>query len=599
MKQLALKIMLLIACFIIMLPSLPTQTVKGEAESIGERKSAAKQQALNWLKKQFDTEAQPTEVAFNQSYLDEYVGNVSGTVMMNTLPYTEEMEPYVSISETYKRGYEGTVKGQWGGLSPGEINSYSIAIFDKTDIGHKITAASLDENGTWETSGTVAFHGEPIIALMQGDQQIISYAKSASKKKIKEYEVWIYSITDIPYLQTKVPIYADGTFSTQDSVEFLGIDLSRFFPPVRKGQKVAKVVRVHDGQVVGTTDNPAFPLIRSYDVPMNDPLYAIGLHKRSWIYDDALAVIAFALGDDRKRASTILNTLQRVQKPDGSLNMSYDTYVGETSPMIRSGSLAWVGYSTLVYEERLKDPKYRQFAVNIAEYLLSLQNKQTGSIRGGPEVKWYSTEHNIDSYFFMRKLGTLTGDLRYITAAEEIEDALLTYHWNADEQRFNQGINDPAGALDTNSWGGIFLGAIGRKDLQLSAMHYLAKFKVDDAEMVLNKNRNRFNMTYQASSSISGYKPYLDDESYPGAPSIVWTEGTWGVINLFMRESVNTDNLLQSMFTLQDADPNGGLVYTNEGYAPEPYEFHAWPSVAATAWQFITLFDPHIIWEYE
>ncbi|MDQ0903214.1 hypothetical protein QFZ80_007042 [Paenibacillus sp. V4I7] len=351
--------------------------------------------------------------------------------------------------------------------------------------------------------------------------------------------------------------------------------------------------------MVGTTDNPAFPLVRSYDVPMKDPMYTFGIHRRSWIYDDALAVIAFTLGDDRKRASTILNTLQQLQKPDGSLNMSYDTYVGETGPMIRSGSLAWVGYSTLVYEQRLEDPKYRQFAVHIAEYLLSLQDKKTGSIRGGPEVKWYSTEHNIDSYFFMRKLGTLTGDSRYITAAKEIEEALLKYHWNADEQRFNQGINDPAGALDTNSWGGIFLGSIGRKDLQLSAIKYLAKFKVDDGEMVLSDDRNRFNMTYQTSSSISGYKPYLDDESYPGAPSIVWTEGTWGVINLFMRESVNTDNLLQSMFTLQDADPNGGLVYTNEGYAPEPYEFHAWPSVAATAWQFITLFDPHIIWEYE
>ncbi|MDQ0872440.1 hypothetical protein QFZ77_001099 [Paenibacillus sp. V4I3] len=63
MKQIAFKIMLLIACFMIMLPSLPTQIVKGEALSIGGRKSAAKQQALNWLKKQFDTEAQPTEVA--------------------------------------------------------------------------------------------------------------------------------------------------------------------------------------------------------------------------------------------------------------------------------------------------------------------------------------------------------------------------------------------------------------------------------------------------------------------------------------------------------------------------------------------------------
>ncbi|MBW5447296.1 hypothetical protein GE107_14665 [Cohnella sp. CFH 77786] len=320
------------------------------------------------------------------------------------------------------------------------------------------------------------------------------------------------------------------------------------------------------------------------------------METRSWIYDDALAVIAFSLSGDRKRASSILDSLSQLQRSDGSLDMSYDIYKGEISPLIRSGSLAWVGYSALKYELVTKDKKYRKFAIRIADYLLTQQNKKTGSIRGGPDVKWYSTEHNIDCFFFFRELSLLTRETRFERAAESVKEALLNFHWSAKENRFFQGVDDPAGALDTNSWGGIFLLAIGRTDLLQGAMNYLSKFKVDSSAMTHSNSRNSYNMTFMTNLPLSGYKPYLDNEHYPGAPDIIWTEGTWGVINLMQRQQLDTWPLIRSMFAIQSSDPEGGLVYANRGAAQEPFEFHVWPAVAATAWQYFTLRGAGSIW---
>lgn len=171
----------------------------------------------------------------------------------------------------------------------------------------------------------------------------------------------------------------------------------------------------------------------------------------------------------------------------------------------------------------------------------------------------------------------------------------MTYHWNASEKRFNQGINDPAAALDTNSLGSIFLEAIGRDDLAKTATEYLENFEVNNSSMNLSESEDSYNMSFESNSNISGYKPY--GNGYSNAPNVVWSEGTSGVINLFLRQGKDVSTLINSMFAMQNADPEGGLVYTNKGYAPFPYEFHVWPSVAGTAWQYITLKDPTGIWD--
>ncbi|WP_456277684.1 hypothetical protein [Bacillus sp. AK128] len=405
---------------------------------------------------------------------------------------------------------------------------------------------------------------------------------------LSDYEVWIYSVSEVdkvsspPVLELyeKLSIDVDGTFKTESSVQ---------------GKKLARLVRKLDEVVLGTTEVHKYQLIRSYSVPADDPLSKLAIHRRSWLYDNALAVISFSLAGDQERASNILSSLAELQNEDGSFAFAYDVYIGPIDETKRSGSIAWLGDSILKYETAFGDSQFRPVAESIAQYLLSQQDHQTGSIKGGPDVDWYSTEHNIDAYFFFRDFGMLTGDDTYNEISDAIRQALLTDHWNTEEGRFNQGIHDQAEALDANSWGAIFLLAVGEEELAKSAVSYLSKFEVQNATMIKSDAESTYNMAYQTKAPLVGYKPY--GKGYEEPPDIVWTEGTWGVINLFLRQEKDVDHLLASMFAMQDTDPAGGLVYSHSRQSEEPYLFYVWPAVASTAWQYITLKNPRAIWD--
>ncbi|HEY2493380.1 MAG TPA: hypothetical protein VGI33_10765 [Paenibacillus sp.] len=576
----------------VLVQGLPGFTKQSDASGVNNHATSA----LNWLNKQLDPQIYPVQVSLAGNYNADYVGLITGQVQIQSLPVTLQADPHIQTSVTYPDKYNGNVGGTWSGIT--NRNDYTVYVFDQTDIGYKKAVATLDANGIWSVPGNLTFNGKPTIALVKGGHEIVGFANEAVTQSVNEYEVWIYAVSDMSYLQAKVPIRADGTFATKNIPIFNGGDLLGYTLPDRQGLKTVRVVRKLDEKVLGTTEKPKLKLIRSYYVPAEDPSNTLGIDNRSWVYDDALGIISFGLAGDKTRASTILETLTNLQNEDGSLYFSYNTFSNEVDDKKRSGAIAWVGYAATQYEKTFADTKYRAFAVRIADYLLTLQDAGTGSIKGGPDVNWFSTEHNIDSYFFLRDLGELTGDSKYVNAANFVKNALLQSHWNAVEQRFNQGINDVSASLDANSWGSIFLEAIGRHDLAVSATAYLNNFKVNNVSMALSTDPNTYNNSYQTSKLVSGYKPYLaDNGEYVNAPSIVWTEGTWGVINLFLRQGTNAQSLIQSMYDLQDADPAEGLVYTNTGYAQYPYEFHVWPSIAATAWQYMTLTSPTSIWE--
>ncbi|WP_211269584.1 hypothetical protein [Paenibacillus glacialis] len=583
-----MKRVCLVLATTVLVQGLPGFTKQSEAATAVNTHATS---ALTWLNKQLDPPG--VQVSLN-AYPSDYVGLVEGTVQMASLPANTPVQSNPNIKTTaYPNNYSGIVKGTFTGIT--DWNAYSVYVFDHTDIGYKKTTATLNANGTW-SAGSVTFNGKPVIALVKGGTQIVGFANDPAQS-LSDYEVWIYAKTDTAYLQAKAPIRSDGTFETKSIPIFTGGDLLGYTIPDTQGLKEARVIKKSESKVVGTTEKPKLNLIRSFYVPLDDQINTTaGIGNRSWIYDDALGVISYGLAGDKPRASTILGTLANLQNADGSLYFSYNIVTGEMDDKKRSGAIAWVGYAATQYEKKFNDTTYRTFAVRIADYLLTLQDATTGSVKGGPDVPWFSTEHNVDSYFFLRDLGKLTGDVKYVNAADLVKNALLQSHWNVTQQRFNQGVNDTVGALDANSWGSIFLEAIGRHDLAVSATAYVNNFKVNNASMALNTDPNAYNNTYQTTKLVSGYKPYLvDNGDFVNAPNIVWTEGTWGVINLFLRQGTNAQSLIQSMYDLQDADVAGGLVYTNTGAAS--YDFHVWPSVAATAWQYITLTSPTSIWE--
>jgi hypothetical protein len=312
----------------------------------------------------------------------------------------------------------------------------------------------------------------------------------------------------------------------------------------------------------------------SYNIPDTDSLYDT-FYSRSWIYDDATGTIALSMQGDFESAERVLSVLTHLLEtenpPDGRIGFSFNTDNSYIERLYRCGSLAWVGYAMLFYEEKSNDTQFEYSAEQIASFLLSQQDKDPespsyGLLKGGPDVTWISTEFNIDAYFFFKKLGQITGNSTYTEASNLIKDGLLSKLWNEAEGRFNRGFNDPVKALDVNSWGSYFLIDIGKPKMALRAL-----------EFVEDNFLNTQTIT-GTSTPITGYGPYGTDT--------VWGEGSLGVALAYkkMGDTAKYQEILNEILKMQAAD--GGIPYSMpERWIPAAgYTFQEWKSMASTAW---------------
>lgn len=351
------------------------------------------------------------------------------------------------------------------------------------------------------------------------------------------------------------------------------------------------------------------------------------VHRKSFVYDAALAAIAFTMAGDGETASRILSALTRVQRPDGSFWFSYNVHnawPGEADhdmAIIRAGANAWVGYAFAFYLENRPATADRRSkrereallasARRVADFLLTLR-VSGGLLRGGhgavrlgvtPDgksvqelyddgpIRWVSTEHNISSYFFLSALGRLTADSRYINAARDIRQGLLASLWQDEMGQFAQGISpdgtlDRTRALDCASWGALFLFAAGETEKAARAL------------------RTADTIYLSSHGTIEGHRPYHEKPVYddakvqrlmlPDAPatrwkdlSFVWSEGTMGVALAQVRRGdvPRAAKLVAGVLQMRDG---GGIRYGTREF---PYEFSASPSVAGTAWHVIVQED--------
>ncbi|MGH7233653.1 MAG: hypothetical protein ACREJU_20170, partial [Nitrospiraceae bacterium] len=127
------------------------------------------------------------------------------------------------------------------------------------------------------------------------------------------------------------------------------------------------------------------------------------IHRKCFVYDAAVASLAFGMAGDWSSASTLLQALARVQRSDGSFWFSYN--VDDTWPedgdhdmaIVRAGATAWVGYAFSFYLEKRpagSDTRvmrertlFLTAARHMADFLLNLQITGAGTthglIRGG------------------------------------------------------------------------------------------------------------------------------------------------------------------------------------------------------------------------
>lgn len=320
-------------------------------------------------------------------------------------------------------------------------------------------------------------------------------------------------------------------------------------------------------------------LLVSYTIPPGDPL-APFLTGRSYTYDNAVGAVSFLLQGQSTNARTVLFALQRLMASNGTLGFSYQINSNWMDGRVRTGTLAWVGYAMALYQRMTGDNSFQANAEKIAVYLKGLQ-VSSGSLKGGPDVSWRSTEHNIDAYFFYRELYRVTRKSTYQSTAAQVKNSLLTRHWVATSStsgHFLQGIGDSTPALDANSWGAIFLWATGRNTQANQALQYVES---------MFKNTQ----TIPGSSvRVTGYAP-------DSARRTVWLEGTLGVAVARQRlgQVTTAAGILDNVYKVQTTWQSQGKWRGALPYALPRYKnldgdtFSDLESTASTGWLLVTL----------
>lgn len=367
-------------------------------------------------------------------------------------------------------------------------------------------------------------------------------------------------------------------------------------------------------------------LLLSYRVPEEDPAYPY-IYSRSFLYDNALGVVALTMMGEYHAAEYILSAIRRQMLADGSLWFVYNTHNSwpgeddQEGALIRTGSLAWFGYSIVYYlRVRLLENAnfldtdtlargYLEMAENIASYIFSNQVKEPGDRRFGlvtggwgdyeigidlrtgtpvedyvpSKVSWVSMEHNIDIYFFLKDLYSLTGKEKYMEGAELVKKGVLGL-WSDEYGQFYRGIKatgmvDAALPLDGASWGALFLLSIGEDQKAANSLETLQRLFISKHGRIKGYRPYELESVYEDERVNSYYYPENPRMLWKELP-FVWGEGSCGAAAALIRCGKIREGaeVLNSMLLLRVGD---GFRYAS---VKVPYQFNDYPCVATTAW---------------
>ncbi len=105
----------------------------------------------------------------------------------------------------------------------------------------------------------------------------------------------------------------------------------------------------------------------------------------------------------------------------------------------------------------------------IAQGIMNLQKQDAeGGLRGGPDVEWYATEHNLDAYAFFDMLYKLTNKQKYLDARDKIISWLQKHTYDRTDIPVKRGKGDSTIATDTYAWS---IAAIGPQELERLGMN--------------------------------------------------------------------------------------------------------------------------------
>jgi hypothetical protein len=310
-----------------------------------------------------------------------------------------------------------------------------------------------------------------------------------------------------------------------------------------------------------------------------------------------MSAAAFVAAGATPEAEQLLDQLAALQHTDGSIEIAFNVATDEAESVFRAGTIAAVGLAGTLYDQRTRSTRYLAMEQRAAGYLLSLQGSN-GLIRGGPDVSWYSTQHNLLAYAFLVLLGNeLTGQGNRTAAATDwsaaarvasgLETNLLVRKGST--AYFTEGLGDNVQALDADALGIMYLESRGETSLAQQVLTYTqSAFAVSGRSVALSNSPATYNMTYSAPGPFSGFAPYLGS----GAPDVLWTEGSAEMLAAESSLGQSTTALGQSLAAIAALTPGSAPVQSDRTATSVPYgaEYHVWPSAATGAWMLLATF---------
>lgn len=331
--------------------------------------------------------------------------------------------------------------------------------------------------------------------------------------------------------------------------------------------------------------------------------YEDGDNDEAWIYDEALAIIAFTKAGELDRARMILDRMEGLQLGNGAW---YEAYHAENASAVVSalhhitGPIAWMVMAIDFYEHQTADSSYAPTARNALDWMDTMRNtnpadERYGSLRfsiSSPDV--ISTEHNLDAYSAYYWRGMLDSNNSYIDKANLVLDYLRTEMWAPSPQSngpyhdvnvFWEGWGNFAFSTDPQSWGVLSLGPVGPDSEEFAAsLDWIWWAPYGNTRTIQDYN--------------SGVLDVEGVKSGTGEPTkYIWVEATDGVASAYYNVG---DNVRGEHFHRQMARTvaaNGGLVHSFCEVDPDDIR---WPEnfrhnhVASVAWHYFNRETPRI-----
>lgn len=365
--------------------------------------------------------------------------------------------------------------------------------------------------------------------------------------------------------------------------------------------------------LIGMQD-PNTGLVESYEG--NDNNFA-------YIFDQALAVIAFTEANEPNRARMILEKMKdlQIEDPNGPWNQWYrvddPNNIDWGSEKYVTGDIAWMVMAVNFYECRTKDPNYANMAQRALGWLGGMMHTNPnddryGSLRwcDGPRCEVYeanniSTEHNLDAYSAYYWRGMLDANDSYLYKASLILDYLRNEMWapspnsncdqysncNHDVEIFWEGYNDFAFATDCQSWGVLSLGPFGSDGEQFkNSLNWLLENPYGTTRTTQYYNDSIQDVN--GFKSWVGFREICDPNLWlpsTGDPIRIWVDGTEHVAAALFSIGDDVNGIYFHNEMRRIISPNGGLIHSfceinpDNIRWPENYRYNY---VASAAWYY-------------